>query len=99
MYRALASTQALTVTGFAWIPKLGVHDPYFILPVAVAILAYFQQQRNLQKMDKVSASITKLVPAMSFCFMVGMPAGLGLYYATSGLIQLIGDASIDKWML
>lgn len=89
MYRALTSTQLIKNARFAWLVNLASPDRIFLLPMVVALAAYWQQRttKGLQFM-----------PVMNFIFMVGLPSGVVLYYATSGVLQLLGDMVLRRWI-
>lgn len=93
VYRVVTSTPGLVGASFAWLNNLSVPDPFFILPLLVAAAAYLQQKLNLG--EPTSAQL-KIMPLFSFAFMVTLPAGLALYYATGGFLQLLGDWVIKK---
>lgn len=99
IYSVFSNFQILMSGSFAWLITLGSPDPLFILPALVAVTAYAQQKLGSMGADNLNpkiATVMKLMPALSFIFMVAMPSGLVFYYAISGVIQLGGEWMIRK---
>jgi len=75
---------------FGWIHDLTLHDPYFVLPVLMAILMIgYQKMIPLPSMDPTQAKIMKFLPILFSFFMVFYPSGLALYVITNTLISMI----------
>lgn len=99
IYKTFSGLQLLIGGSFAWLVTLGAPDPLFIFPLVVAVTAYFQQRLNPMvgvKSNPQMNLMMKLMPALSFAFMVMMPSGLVFYYAVSGALQLAGDVVLRK---
>jgi YidC/Oxa1 family membrane protein insertase len=75
---------------FFWIHDLTLKDPYFILPV-LGSLVFFVQQRMMPPspgMDPTQQKMMMFLPLFMTAFMLGMPAGLSLYYFINALCGL-----------
>lgn len=99
MYRAITSTQLIKNDGFAWLSNLALPDRIFLLPLVVAFSAFWQQ--NTAKKSAVGSAPTGLqfMPVLSFIFMMSLPSGVVLYYATSSVLQLAGDMLVKRWII
>lgn len=75
---------------FGWIHDLTLHDPYFVLPILMAILMIgYQKMIPMPSMDPTQAKIMKFLPIIFSFFMVFYPSGLALYVITNTLISMI----------
>ena len=77
---------------------LSVPDPYFLFPVAFAVLMTVTQRLNPQPagMDPTQAQVMKYMPVMFSLFFVFMPAALGLYMVVNTGVQLAQQAYMYK---
>ena len=76
---------------------------YMIIPVLAALFQYFaaktmQSPQTEGTGSDMSRSMTMIMPFMSFFICVTMPAGLGIYWATSAAFQLIQQVVVNKMM-
>lgn len=75
---------------FGWIHDLTLHDPYFVLPILMAILMIgYQKMIPMPSMDPTQAKIMKFLPIIFSFFMVFYPSGLALYVITNTLVSMI----------
>lgn len=82
---------------FFWIKDLTQHDPYFILPVLMAILMLgYQKMIPMPSMDPTQAKMMKILPLVFSIFMVFYPSGLALYVITNTLISMIRQAFLTR---
>ncbi len=73
---------------FLWIHDLSVRDPYYILPVAMAVTMYVSTAMTPQSaaIDPSQQRMMKLMPLMFVAFFFRYASGLNLYMFTSNLI-------------
>ena len=90
LYRMLANTIELRHTPwFGWIHDLSAHDPYFILPVVMAISMYFMQKMTpTPGMDPAQAKMMALTPLLFGGMFALYPSGLSVYILTSNLVGI-----------
>jgi YidC/Oxa1 family membrane protein insertase len=70
-----------------WIHDLSAKDPYYILPVAMAIMMYFSTKMTPQTtVDPSQQKMMSLMPLMMAAFFFNLSSGLNLYMFTSNLI-------------
>jgi len=90
LYRMLANTIELRHTPwFGWIHDLSAHDPYFILPVVMAISMYFMQKMTpTPGMDPAQAKMMAVTPLIFGGMFALYPSGLSVYILTSNLVGI-----------
>lgn len=75
---------------FFWIHDLTIYDPYFVLPVLMAILMIsYQKLIPMPSMDPTQAKMMKILPIIFSVFMVFYPSGLALYVITNTIVSMI----------
>ncbi len=90
LYRMLAYTIELRhAPWFGWIHDLSTRDPYYILPIIMAISMYFMQKMTpTPGMDPAQAKMMGVTPLI-FGFMFALyPSGLSLYILTSNIVGI-----------
>jgi YidC/Oxa1 family membrane protein insertase len=90
LYRMLANTIELRHTPwFGWIHDLSAHDPYFILPVVMAISMYFMQKMTpTPGMDPAQAKMMAITPLIFGGMFALYPSGLSVYILTSNVVGI-----------
>jgi YidC/Oxa1 family membrane protein insertase len=72
-----------------WIHDLSAKDPYYILPVVMAILMYFSTKMTPQTtIDPSQQRMMSFMPLMMAAFFFNLSSGLNLYMFTSNLIAV-----------
>jgi YidC/Oxa1 family membrane protein insertase len=90
LYRMLANSIELRHTPwFGWIHDLSAHDPYFILPVIMAISMYFMQKMTpTPGMDPAQAKMMAITPLIFGGMFALYPSGLSVYILTSNVVGI-----------
>ena len=90
LYRMLANTIELRhAPWLGWIHDLSARDPYYILPVVMAISMYFMQKMTpTPGMDPAQAKMMALTPLIFGGMFALSPSGLALYILSSNLIGI-----------
>ncbi|WP_374356660.1 membrane protein insertase YidC [Chitinimonas sp.] len=71
-----------------WVHDLSVADPYYVLPVLMAISMYVQTLFNPPSADPMQDKMMKIMPLVfSFMFLF-FPAGLVLYYVVNNTFSI-----------
>jgi YidC/Oxa1 family membrane protein insertase len=89
-------------SAFLWVPHLKNPDPYFILPVIVAVSTYFQTKLTTPttNTDGAGASTQKMMLYMMPLFIgyisMKFPAGLGLYWIFFSLFGTLQQIYINR---
>jgi YidC/Oxa1 family membrane protein insertase len=104
LYRVFyASIELRQAPFFGWIKDLAVHDPYFVTPVLMTALMWYQQKMTPQppvdddnEAAKMQRSMMKWMPIVFGGVMIFLPAGLTLYFLVSALITIIQTSYLNK---
>ena len=90
LYRMLAySIELRHMPWFGWIHDLSARDPYFILPVVMAISMFFMQKMTpTPGMDPSQAKMMALTPLIFGGMFALYPSGLSVYILTSNLVGI-----------
>ncbi len=90
LYQVFAQSIELYKSPFVlWIHDLSSKDPYFVLPIAMAAVMFFQQKMTPTTMDPQQQKVMLMVPVLFSLFMLGLPSGLSLYMFVSGLFGIL----------
>ena len=90
LYRMLAYTIELRHAPWVgWIHDLSARDPYYILPVIMAVSMYFMQKMTpTPGMDPAQAKMMAMTPLIFGGMFALSPSGLALYILTSNLVGI-----------
>ena len=72
-----------------WIDDLSLKDPYFVLPILMAITMFFQQKLTPTTVEPAMQKMMMIMPVFFAFFMMGLPSGLTLYIFISGLFAIV----------
>ena len=88
LFNALRTSWSLHGAKFIWwITDLSSKDPYYILPVLMGAVMYFQQRSTMPAgMDPAQAAMFKYMPVIFTLLFMNFPSGLVLYWLTNSLI-------------
>lgn len=88
LYWALLSSVELRQAQFLWIKDLSNSDPYFILPVILAITMFLQTYLNPPVTDPLQAKMMRIMPIMFSVMFFFFPAGLVLYWLINNVLSM-----------
>jgi YidC/Oxa1 family membrane protein insertase len=90
LYRMLANTIELRhATWFGWIRDLSAKDPYYILPIVMAVTMYLMQKMTpTPGMDPAQARMMAMTPLIFGGMFMLSPSGLALYILTSNVVGI-----------
>jgi YidC/Oxa1 family membrane protein insertase len=96
LYFVLRNTIALRGVPFLWLHDITQADPYYILPIAMAITSYLVSWIGLRNTppNPQTKMMSYMFPAMMLIFFFRISAGLNLYYAVQNLATLP-----QQWLL
>jgi len=83
---------------FGWIQDLSEQDPYFVLPVLMAITMIIQQRLNPPVTDPVQQKVMTWMPVIFSIFFLWLPSGLVLYWFVNNLLSIIQQGVINRRM-
>ena len=91
LFFVFQNTIELRGVEFLWLPDLSAKDPFYILPVLLALSMFLMQWVSLRSLDQENPQMKMMMyimpPMMLFIFM-NLPSGLNLYYATANIASL-----------
>ncbi|MDR7866390.1 MAG: YidC/Oxa1 family membrane protein insertase [Sporomusaceae bacterium] len=80
--------------GFLWINNLAASDPFYILPVLAAITTFVSSQQTMVQSTAQNRMMLLTMPLVIGFMALRFPAGLGLYWVVSNLVQIV-----QQWFL
>jgi len=94
----LSSVEMRNAPWLGWISDLSTPDPYFILPLVMAITTVIQTALNPLPPDPLQAKLMWLMPIMFSVMFFFFPAGLVLYWITNNVLTILQQAHINHRM-
>ncbi len=73
---------------FGWIQDLSIPDPWYVLPVIMAVSMFIQTKLNPPPPDPVQAKIMLWMPLVFSVFFFFFPAGLVLYWVVNNILSI-----------
>lgn len=86
---------------FLWL-DLAQPDPYYVLPILVAVLMWAQQKMMTSssadaQQQQMNQSMQLMMPLMFAFFMYSAPAGVALYFVISNLLSIVQQYFTTGW--
>ncbi len=104
LYRMLEYSIELRGAPFAfWVTDLSAKDPYYILPVVMGILMFFQQWYTMSAssggaMGQQQQMMMYVMPVVFVFLFMSFPVGLVLYWMTNSAVTLLQYWMINRSM-
>lgn len=106
LYRVFfASIEFRHAEFFGWIKDLSHYDPYFVTPVLMTALMWYQTKITPQppmmeenEAMQVQRAMMKWMPVVFGAIMIFLPAGLTLYFLVNALLSLIQQLYINRFL-
>jgi YidC/Oxa1 family membrane protein insertase len=98
LYTTLQTAVELYNIPFLWFPDLSQPDPYYILPFVIGATSFMQQKlMPMQQGDPMQQKMMLyFMPAMFTVFMLFLPAGLGVYMFTNGVLGIVQQQIVER---
>ena len=96
LYWALLSSVELRYAPFLWIKDLSAPDPYYILPVVLALTMFLQTYFNPPVADPVQAKMMKIMPVVFSIMFFFFPAGLVIYWLVNNVLTMLQQWYVNK---
>ena len=98
LFNALRTSWSLHGARFVfWITDLSSKDPYYLLPILMGAVMYFQQKGNIPAgTDPAQAAMFKYMPLIFTLLFMNFPSGLVLYWLTNSLITFGIQSFINR---
>ena len=92
----LASVEMRNAPWILWIADLSHPDPFYILPIVMAITMFIQTKLNPPPPDPVQAKVMMFMPLIFSVFFFFFPAGLVLYWLVNNVVSIAQQWVITK---
>lgn len=92
----IESVQLRQAPWILWIHDLSVPDPYFVLPVLMAITMFVQQKLNPPPPDPTQAKVMMFLPVVFGFLFAYFPAGLVLYWVVNNGLSILQQWHITR---
>ncbi len=100
LYWVLVESVEIRQADFAlWINDLSSADPYFILPLLMAVSMFVMQKLSPKPTDPVQEKVMMSLPVVFGIFFAFFPAGLVLYWFVNNLLSILQQWYITKKVL
>jgi len=98
LYRVLySSIELYQAPFFGWIHDLSVKDPYYITPVLLTGLMWFQQKITPSTAtDPTQAKMLQYMPLFFGLMMLNLPAGLTVYMLVNAAASIVQQRYLNK---
>jgi YidC/Oxa1 family membrane protein insertase len=99
LYWVLSSSVEMRGAPWAlWIHDLSAPDPFYILPVLMAVSMFVQTKMNPTPPDPVQARMMMVMPLAFSAMFFFFPAGLVLYYVVNNVLSMTQQYYIQRVM-
>lgn len=96
LYATLQSAVELYNIPFLWFPDLSAADHMYILPFIIGGTSFLQQKLMPPQGDPAQQKMMLyFMPAMFTVFMFSLPAGLGVYMFTNGVLGILQQQGVE----
>jgi len=92
----LSSVEMRGAPWVLWIQDLSIPDPYYILPVIMAVSMFVQTKLNPTPPDPIQAKVMMYMPIVFSIMFFFFPAGLVLYWVVNNLLSIAQQWQINK---
>jgi YidC/Oxa1 family membrane protein insertase len=79
-----------------WIKDLSAQDPFYVLPVLMAVSMVLQTRMNPVPPDPVQAKVMQFMPYVFSVFFFFFPAGLVLYWLINNILSIAQQWQIQR---
>jgi YidC/Oxa1 family membrane protein insertase len=79
-----------------WINDLSARDPWFVLPLIMAVAMFVQYKLNPQPPDPVQQKVFMIMPIAMSAMFAFFPAGLVLYWVTNTVLSIAQQWNINR---
>lgn len=97
LYWALwASVELRQAPWLGWITDLSQPDPFYILPLVMAVTMFAQTFLNPPPPDPLQAKMMKIMPLLFSVMFFFFPSGLVLYWVVNNILSMAQQWYINK---
>jgi len=91
LFFVFQNTIELRGVDFLWLPDLSAKDPFFVLPVLLAVSMFLMQwvsMRSLEQANPQMKMMMYIMPIMMLFIFMNLASGLNLYYVTANIATI-----------
>ncbi|MBS1187854.1 MAG: rane protein insertase YidC [Burkholderiaceae bacterium] len=92
----LASVEIRNAPWIGWITDLAMPDPWYILPVLMAVSMFIQQRMTPPPADPMQAKVMNFVPIIFSVMFFFFPSGLVLYWIVNNVLSIAQQWWVNK---
>ena len=92
----LSSVEMRGAPWILWIHDLSIPDPYYILPLIMAVSMFVQTKLNPTPPDPIQAKVMMYMPIVFSIMFFFFPAGLVLYWVVNNLLSIAQQWQINQ---
>jgi YidC/Oxa1 family membrane protein insertase len=92
----LESVEMRQAPFMGWINDLSARDPFFILPLIMAVAMFIQYKLNPAPPDPVQAKVFMIMPLVMSVTFAFFPSGLVLYWVTNTVLSILQQWNINR---
>lgn len=92
----LASIEIRNAPWIGWITDLAAPDPYYILPVLMALSMFVQQRMSPPPPDPMQAKLMMVMPIIFSVTFFFFPSGLVLYWVVNNVLSILQQWWVTK---
>ncbi|MBI4375915.1 MAG: YidC/Oxa1 family insertase periplasmic-domain containing protein [Elusimicrobia bacterium] len=97
LYNALRNAWELHGASWVlWIRDLSAKDPYYVLPLIMGAIMFFQNKMNPPSTDPAQAQIMTWMPVIFTFMFLNFPSGLVLYWLTNSLLSALQQMALKN---
>ncbi|SNX53779.1 YidC/Oxa1 family membrane protein insertase [Thermoanaerobacterium sp. RBIITD] len=87
LFTMLRTYPDFNTASFLWLKSLSSRDPYYILPILSGVTTYISSA--MIQTDSNQKSMNLIMSAFMIWITVSLPAGVGIYWVTSNIFQIL----------
>lgn len=91
LFFVFQNTIELRGVPFLWLPDLSAKDPFYVLPVILAVSMFLMQWVSMRSLDQPNPQMKMMMyimPIMMLFIFTNLASGLNLYYATANIATI-----------
>jgi YidC/Oxa1 family membrane protein insertase len=92
----LESVEMRQAPFMGWIQDLSAKDPFFVLPLIMAVAMFIQTKLNPTPPDPIQAKVFMILPIVMSLTFAFFPAGLVLYWVTNTVLSILQQWNINR---
>ncbi|TMS56933.1 membrane protein insertase YidC [Imbroritus primus] len=94
----LSSVEMRHAPWIGWIHDLSAPDPWYILPIVMAVSMFIQTKLNPTPPDPIQAKVMLFMPLVFSVMFFFFPAGLVLYWVVNNILSIAQQWQINRMM-